>query len=241
MLERLGESAKTMSQQDFASELRAAGVRSKKKPGSLAPLPLVCDSAGQPFDTFEGVAEHWRQYFGEQEDGVAFTVDEFLNWHNQGSSHDLVPPLWNELPTRLEIERAFRRTARNRAYFGDGVPGDLLAMIPAQLAEIYYPLMYKQSVLQTEALLHKGGRLVPMYKKGDPKTCRSYRSLFISSVIGKALHRVYRDELGIVSSTTGFPCSSVVCEDIRSPRRAMPSTSSTRLPFMRTPVHSSFL
>lgn len=205
MLERLGDAAKTMSQQDFACELRAAGVHSRKKPGSVAPLPLVCDSLGRPFDTFEGVAEHWRQYFGEQEDGVAYSVGDFLQWHNRAIGSNLVVPLWNELPTKLEVERAFRRTAKKRAFFCDGVPGDLLSMIPSRLADVYFPLLYKQSVLQEEALVHKGGRLVPMYKKGDPKVCQSYRSLFISSVVGKALHRIYRDELGLIFQHNRLP------------------------------------
>ena len=45
-------------------------------------------------------------------------------------------------------------------------------------------------------LVYKGGRLVPVYKKGDPKECCNYRSLFVSSVVGKALHSIFRQELG---------------------------------------------
>ena len=39
---------------------------------------------------------------------------------------------------------------------------------------------------------------MPVFKKGDSTDCNSYRSLFVSSHIGKALHSIYRRELGRV-------------------------------------------
>lgn len=66
--------------------------------------------------------------------------------------------------------------------------------------EIFSPesLLCKQAAYQQESLLHKGGKLVPVFKKGDSTDCNSYRSLFVSSHIGKALHSIYRRELGRV-------------------------------------------
>ena len=53
--------------------------------------------------------------------------------------------------------------------------------------------MWKLCLFGHEALMHKGGLLVQAYKgKGDPKQCSSFRSLLISSHIGKAIHRTLR-------------------------------------------------
>ena len=204
-LEKLGEMSKTMNQQELAGELRAWGIQSRKKPSHVAPLPLVKGHDGMPLETFQAVAEHWRRYFAEQEDGIPLSVDEYVTMGTETQHAALVNPAWDDLPTRLEVEAAFRRTNRRRAYFIDGVPGDLLAAIPDCLTSAYFPLLYKQASYQTEALLHKGGRLVAAFKKGDATLCRNYRSLFVSSVIGKTLHSIYRSELGQVFEQERLP------------------------------------
>ena len=189
-LEKLGEMSKTMNQQELAGELRAWGIQSRKK---------------MPLETFQAVAEHWRQYFAEQEDGLPLTVEEYVTRGTEIQHAELIDPAWDDLPTRLEVEAAFRKTMRRRAYFIDGVPGDLLAAIPDCLTSAYFPLLYKQASYQREALLHKGGRLVAAFKKGDATLCRNYRSLFVSSVIGKTLHSIYRNELGQVFEQERLP------------------------------------
>ena len=89
-----------------------------------------------------------------------------------------------------------RGTAANKAFFYDGIPGDLLKLAASQCAELFYPLFLKQVVWQQEALIFKGGRLVPLFKKGDPSQCANFRSIFVSSPVGKILHGLYRQELG---------------------------------------------
>lgn len=195
-LEQLGEQAKSMTQADFASALKALGVQSKKKPSFALPLPLVRDLDGTPLDAFDKVAERWRSHFSQQEDGQPITIEELMSLCDQKSIHEFVSPEWFQLPTFQEVEASFRRTKTNKAYFADDIPGDLLARIPHALTNCFFPLIMKQAAYQKEALLHKGGRLVPAYKKGDPTDCNSYRSLFISSPLGKALHSIYRQELG---------------------------------------------
>lgn len=91
-------------------------------------------------------------------------------------------PQWYQLPTVLEVESAFRRTATNRAFF------EVISRLPMLMTRAFYPLLLKQAAFQQEAILYKGGRLVLAC------LCDNYRSLFISSVIGKALRRIYRQE-----------------------------------------------
>ena len=195
-LTALADEAVGLPPDQFASKLRQIGIQSKKKPNSILPLPIVCDEQGEPILSFEAVAERWRAHFAEQEDGVAITVQDMLKQTVRAHEVSLMQPEWNDLPTMQDLEAAFRRTAKRKAFLEDNVPGDLLAKIPAVMAKAFFPLIFKQTLMQHEALLYKGGRLVPMYKKGDPKECCNYRSLFVSSVIGKALHSIYRKELG---------------------------------------------
>ena len=195
-LEQLGEQAKSMTQADFAAALKALGVQSKKKPSYALPLPMVRDKDGMPLDTFEKIAERWRSHFSQQEDGQSITIDELMQLCDAKSTQDFICPEWFQLPTFQEVEASFRRTKCNKAFFADDIPGDLLSRIPHVLTNCFFPLLLKQAAYQKEAVLHKGGRLAPAYKKGDSTDCNSYRSLFISSPLGKALHSIYRQELG---------------------------------------------
>ena len=201
----LAAKAMRMSQTEFHEALKQLGIQSRKKPSMMFPLPIVHDVNGSPIHTTEQLAERWRVYFSEQEDGIAITPQELLVRTATRPAIPAVIPTWDQLPTAIEVEAAFRRTATHKAFFEDQIPGDLLAAIPQQMAKIFYPLLLKQSVFQQEATLYKGGRLVPAYKRGDPADCSNYRSLFVSSVVGKSLHRIYRQELHSVMEATRLP------------------------------------
>ena len=91
------------------------------------------------------------------------------------------------------MEIALRRTACSKARGGDEVPGELLHMFPAEIAPALYPALWKLLLHGQEDLSYKGGLLVQAYKgKGATHSCSSFRSLPISSQIGKAIHRTVR-------------------------------------------------
>ena len=50
----------------------------------------------------------------------------------------------------------------------------------------------KLAVHGQEDIVHKGGRLAIAYKRGPTNACESYRSLLVSSHIGKTIHRSLR-------------------------------------------------
>lgn len=87
----------------------------------------------------------------------------------------------------------------------DGVPGELCHCIPETMAQIVYPLFLKETAYQREALIFKGGRLAPAHKKGDPSQCNNHGSLFVSSMLGKVLHSLYRQKLGPVLEEVRLP------------------------------------
>ena len=191
----VAEQAATQSGKHLHHQLRQLGVRGKNKQRGIRPLPALYSSNGQVLQEPKTVAERWQQFFEEQEDGYRVTLDQLVDEHFQSASCDPVLPTWDELPTLQELEYQFRNTQSNRAYFEDGIPGDLLHRLPDLLARLYHPLFIKISMLQSEPLIFKGGVLTPAYKgRGSPLECMSYRSLLVSSPIGKALHAILRRE-----------------------------------------------
>lgn len=75
----------------------------------------------------------------------------------------------------------------------DSIPPELCAACPTLLAKQYYSVLMKLVVHGQESLCHKGGLLVPAFKgKGSTLNPTSYRSLLISSHMGKVLHRAVR-------------------------------------------------
>jgi hypothetical protein len=98
----------------------------------------------------------------------------------------------HELPTLVDLEVAFRRVACGKTG-PDRISGETCHYAPEKCAKANFATMWKLCLFGHEALMHKGGLLVQAYKgKGDPKQCSSFRSLLISSHIGKAVHRTLR-------------------------------------------------
>ena len=195
-LTALAKEATSLTPSRVAAKLRELGIQSRKRPTGISPLPIVCDDHGTPLLNHQDVAEQWRRHFAEQEDGIEISTQQLLERSRMKPPVPQLIPRWEDIPTLQDLESAFRRTAVGKAYFDDDVPGDILARAPAVLAKAFFPLVFKQVALQNEALLYKGGRLIPMYKRGDPRICGNYRSIFVSSVVGKALHSIFRQELG---------------------------------------------
>ena len=203
-LEQLARGQAGMSQQDFIKAFQALGVQSRRRPTSIRPLPVVHNSSREPCLDYREVAEQWRRYFGEQEDGIEVDIHQLFKQRNERVMEQEELPNWNDLPSVVQLERLFRNTRSGKGYFVDGVPGDVLHMLPELLVQAFYPLYVKELTQMQEAMIYKGGRLVPSFKRGDPSLCSSYRSLFVSSPIGKALHVNFREEL-VRSFSTKLP------------------------------------
>ena len=194
-LEEIAELAGGMRQRDFFDALRAVGVSNRKKPSAIQPLPMLRQSNGMVVDTLEELTKCWRTYFANQEDGREMSLNQLMDQVDQASSRTKTLPAWDEIPSLFEIERRLRRNSQGRSYFVDNLPGELLAKAPAAMAKIFFSGICKEIIFQKEPLLHKGGFLVPAYKKGDPTDPTNYRSLFVSSVIGKAVHGIFREKI----------------------------------------------
>ena len=178
--------------------LRTVGIRGKNKRSPIQPLPCLRNLNGELVTTFQQWSEVWRQQFEKQEDGHKRTRQDLLSLciANQLWDRNVdVPVTWDQIPTLVDLEMSLRQTNTGKAYFDDGVPGELLHYGAHSLAPALYPLLLKQWLFHREALLFKGGILVPAYKKGDPTDTSNYRSLLVSPTLAKTFHRLLRKDV----------------------------------------------
>ena len=167
---------------------------SRKRKGSA--MPYVLDGQGAPCQTPEAIVDRWVEYFGQMEGGDRLSLqeqrDHWLRGLRQLRAEDLSELQLHDLPKLTDLEAAMRRVTPGKAVGDDAVPPELCRYHAAALAKLVYPGLLKLFFHGQEDLTHKGGRLITAYKRGPRNHCNSYRSLLISSHIGKCMHRALR-------------------------------------------------
>eukprot|EP00435_Cladocopium_sp_Y103_P063399 s121_g25.t1 len=161
-------------------------------------LPLLQDDLGRPCALPNESLARWIQFFQEMEGGQRVSCRELRDqWINdlhlfQQSDFDVAV---DEVPTLAEVEAAFRRVPCHRARGPDDIPGELCHFQADLLAVRLYAQVLKVAIHGQEPLLYKGGLLCPAYKgKGSAAKVTSYRSLLVSSHLGKIIHRSIRQK-----------------------------------------------
>ncbi|OLQ05525.1 hypothetical protein AK812_SmicGene11286 [Symbiodinium microadriaticum] len=102
-----------------------------------------------------------------------------------------------DLPSKCELEQAFRMAKPGRASGNDGVPPDLLHGLAGPMAHLFYPVLLKVAFRLQEPLQFKGGTMRHLWKqKGDVADCTSHRGILISSNVGKGFHSAFRRKCG---------------------------------------------
>ena len=162
-----------------------------------SPLPWILNEQGQPCTTPTELTDCWAEFFGTMEGGHRVSASELRqDWIQDLSTFmqkdlELRP---EDVPTLTDLEHAYRRVRPYKAVGDDHVPPELCHRHPVQMARLTFTQMLKLCTHGQEALQHKGGLLVAAWKrKGPQNLCSSYRSLLISSHVGKTLHRAVRD------------------------------------------------
>lgn len=159
-------------------------------------VPLIHNLSGQPCRTPLEAQDTWIEFFRDMEGGRRVSCQSLRDHWRQGLTEEQEKSIdlcVTELPTLTDLELAMRKTACGKARGGDDVPGELLHMFPSELSPALYPALWKLLLHGQEDLSYKGGLLVQTYKgKGATHSCSSFRSLLISSQVGKALHRTIR-------------------------------------------------
>ena len=159
-------------------------------------LPWILMEDGSPAQDPHELEKAWVQHFssieaGQPRDPQQLVADCLRAQH----ARDLDPfcPKIGELPTRLDLEKAFRDTVLHRAFGLDGVPAEALHAAPSAASLALFPVILKCSMRLQEPLQFKGGSLYAVWKgKSAPSQCSAYRGILVSSTVGKAFHSILR-------------------------------------------------
>eukprot|EP00435_Cladocopium_sp_Y103_P031951 s274_g8.t1 len=179
----LGQVLSTLSASSPASEILQTlkpyiGPTNLKKQKSST-FPLVHKEDGSPCLTRDEAQDRWIEFFGQMEGGRRVSLTEQWSLWRQNlirlrdtSDFDLT---LQDIPSLLELERAFRRVAPGKATGMDSLPPEICRYCPTELARATYTLLMKACTHGQEALTHKGGRLVNAYKhKGALHQARAF-------------------------------------------------------------------
>ena len=163
-----------------------------------SPLPWILNEQGQPCTTPTELTDCWAEFFGTMEGGHRVSASELRqDWIQDLSTFmqkdlELRP---EDVPTLTDLEHAYRRVRPHKAVGDDHVPPELCHRHPVQMARVD---------IHTDAqTLYTRPRSAPAQRR--PACCSleaqgdhriyvlQYRSLLISSHVGKTLHRAVRD------------------------------------------------
>ena len=177
-------------------KLRPITGPSNLKKLKMAALPYLQKEDGSHCLDPHEAREEWIHFFQQMEGGVRLSKEE---QHDQWvrslatlRSQQLQVHV-TELPTLLELERAFRRVQPSKAVGPDGIHPAVCHSAPCRMARKCFAQLMKFYLHGQEALIHKGGCLHPIWKgKGPMDVCSSFRSILVSSHVGKCLHRAIR-------------------------------------------------
>ena len=169
----------------------------KKLRQGMSPLPFIKDAQDQPCRTSAEALERRISFFSDMEGGMRISFQEQRKLWIQNLDRlrrDAFELSIEEIPTLTELEQACRRVATAKASGMDGTSSGLLRC-PTKVAKLLYSLLLKVGVQGQEPLEHKGGFLIPIWKgKQTRHQCSAFRSILISSMLGKSLHRTLRSK-----------------------------------------------
>ncbi|CAE7293862.1 unnamed protein product [Symbiodinium sp. KB8] len=175
---------------------RAFPAARSSRRSALRPLPAVIDTDGTlaatPFDK----AECWRKHFGQQEAGVTADQTSYIAAFNSLPPVDLPSLDMSSVPNMPALESTLLQLKNLKAAGPDGISPDLLKLAPPAAARHLMPIFLKASLSIREPIEFRGGTLICLAKRvGAALQCQHYRSILISSVPAKVLHRHWRTQL----------------------------------------------
>ena len=178
-------------------KLLRIGGRFRKRP--LQPHPSVHDDNHTVCQGFLERDLVWQKHCARLEAGVPTTTKRLLHRACKGSFGRAVKfsrRRLQEAPTLQALETCFRRVKPDKAQGNDDLSSTLCTLAAPALAKKFFPLLCKLVFTYQEPLQCKGGTLIAAYKgAGSQLEVDSYRSLLLSSHIGKSLRRSVREQM----------------------------------------------
>ncbi|CAE7244447.1 unnamed protein product [Symbiodinium sp. CCMP2592] len=175
-------------------QAKAAGAGGAKARPVSRPLPQLRFKDGTAVGSRAEQDALWAGHFGEQELGTRMRTEAFL-LQTQCPPFQDVELNWNiaDVPSLIEVEQAIRLIPCNKSPGLDNVRGEMLRAAPAATAKLLWPLFAKATAQICQPIQWRGGLLHEAYKRsGSSPDPQSFRSLFVSSTVGKCFHKMFR-------------------------------------------------
>ena len=204
----IGEEAAHQSNAEIFATLRRLRVGGCFRKKALTPLPLLKDSQGKILASWEDRDDRWKEHCATMEAGVETSTHELLEQlHSRSFERNCHQPYHSleQVPTLSTLEGAFRRIRPRKAAGADQLRSDLCGLVPQELSLKYHALLTKMVLTYSEPVQMRGGVLIAAYKNGQSDSVDSYRSLLLSSRIGKAIRRTIRQQLVTLYDDTAPP------------------------------------
>ena len=187
---------------DIQRALRSFMGPSNKLRQGMPPLPAIRNENHELCVRGEDTINRWVEYFADIEGGVRLDphtqMKEWIDNLAQISSCEFSIPI-TEMPTLCELEFALRQMKPGKASGPDGIPSELCRFFPGPVAKQMYTLLLKAAIQGHEPLALKGGTALPIWKGKKAKdVCNAFRSILLSSNIGKAMHKTMRSKQSLV-------------------------------------------
>ena len=189
--------ANTASGSDIFHALKPLRIGGRARRFGIPPLPGF-EQQGEPAIDAGESDSIWLRHCSRMEAGVKTCTRRLLQRARKGSAARgaiLGERSLEDVPDLLKLEGAFRRIKKNKTGGVDDFRSDLCSLAAGSLAAKYHSLLQKIYLQMAEPIQMKGGTLIHAFKGGNPRRAEDFRGLLLSSHIGKALRRTFRQSL----------------------------------------------
>ena len=182
---------------DVQKALKRFGLGGRSAKKTQRPAPALTDpTTGEHLVGAPALDAAWSSFFGGMEMGEDMSLRALSASCAEAAPPELCEPDPEALPTIQEIEAVFRSVPAGKAFGLDCLPPELFKAAPTQMAQIFCPLYTKASLTCLQPSQWRGGVLFEAWKgKGSAAELANFRSLYISSIAGKSLHKLFRKRL----------------------------------------------
>ena len=197
-IEGVVDKAESTKGVDVYKELRPLRIGGKFRKRGPTTLPGFILDGEQAVDHLHNESL-WLRHCANLEAGVPTNTARLLQRARKGAMERMsrleTPFKLETAPTLTLLEGAFRHVKRSKAGGTDGFTSDICVAAPKELANKFFPVMIKMMAMVEEPLQMKGGILIHAFKGGSPTDPGDHRSLLLSSHLGKAIRRVFRQQI----------------------------------------------
>ncbi|CAE7848430.1 unnamed protein product [Symbiodinium sp. KB8] len=169
------------------------------KRSQFCPLPAVYNSNGELAHSTSERQECWRQHFATQEAGDLIEDSVYptelrrqrSTVNGRGTVFDI-----RCVPTLADVEQTILGLQPGKATGSDGISAELLRVHAPTSARLLAAVYVKSALAIYEPVEFRGGSLIPLAKRAAAAfSMDKFRSILVSSLPGKVLHRQYRTAL----------------------------------------------